>query len=72
MTEDTNLFMDVNSSKAEDGLSEPVLDTHEAGTSEAITPPGEQEGATNTVRLVFLGKEIELPLKEAIRWAQKT
>ncbi len=72
MTEDTSLFMDLlDSSKAESGLSAAVSDTHEAIQADANTPPGEREGAQNSVRLVFLGKEIDLPLNEAARWAQK-
>lgn len=71
MTEDTNLFMRSHSSKAEEGVSETAPDTHGAGSAEAVLPPGEREGAEQTVRLVFLGKEMELPLSEAVRWAQK-
>jgi hypothetical protein len=71
MTEDTNLFMDVNSSKAEEGVWETGSDTHEAESPEASLSPGEQEGQNGTVKLVFLGKEMELPLSEAVRWAQK-
>ncbi len=70
MTEDTNLLMDsLDSSKAQE---QPAIasDTDEAATEAAETSPGEQEGAQG-VRLVFLGEEIELPLKEAARWAQK-
>lgn len=71
MTEDTNLIMRSDSSKAEEGFEDTALDTHEAAVSEPSHSPGEQEGAEQTVRVVFLGKEMELPLSEAIRWAQK-
>lgn len=72
MTEDTSLFMDsLDSSKAEGDSLAAASDTHEADPAKVPTPPGEQEGASNSVRLVFLGKEINLPLDEAARWAQK-
>lgn len=78
MTEDTNLFMEwiEDPEKAAQTLAE---DTDEAERS------AETEGSTEeelfeleseaekepTVRLVFLGEEKELPLSEAILWAQK-
>lgn len=57
MTEDTNLFVE----SIEEQQQEPAADTHADG----------QNAAEPTVKCVFLGKEVELPLKEAILWAQK-